>query len=106
MSDELRQAAERLRRIRNGEPGHVVYGPDDACWAQSEADDESEVISAYLFAQNMPPEDDEPIDEAFLRSIGWDYHSALMQWASSWIGNIRIVYWPRYKQSEWWDGIS
>ena len=60
------QAAERLRRLYGGESYYTIYGCHHTLGGEQH-EDERKVINAYL-AEHDPT----PIDEAWLRGIGFD----------------------------------
>lgn len=49
-----------------------------------------------------PTDDDVPVDEEWLRSVGFVKHEALWQWAAGTDGLLRVLYWPEYHHGEWW----
>jgi hypothetical protein len=61
----MSEAAERLRRVANGESHKDVYGRSGAGGAADEEHDRAEVAAAYLAAT-----DPTPVDEAWLESCG------------------------------------
>lgn len=80
MSDDTKAARERLRRIAKGESYASVYKTEFVLGGYEEAD-RQKIVDNDL-ASN-PPDDDEAIDEAFLRSVGaenddhphkWTFH--------------------------------
>ncbi len=71
MSDELRAAAERLRRYEAGERMADVYGTEIHAWDQMYRMDVHRVAQAYL--AEHPEDDDVEIDESWLTVVGkWD----------------------------------
>ncbi len=102
MSDELKAAAERLRKH------YACYSVCDSPYFLPEISminmplldcDEKDVSQAYL--AEHPADDGEPITKEWLLSIGSAYHSVLHQFAIGKYGQIRILFWPRANRCEW-----
>lgn len=68
MSDELKAAAERLRRLAANEPWANVYGSAVPPYYQHQSADEQRLIAAWLALH-----DETPIDEAWLKSVGFEW---------------------------------
>lgn len=67
MSDELRAAAERVRRLGAGENYSSVYGCEMTMGGHMQRD-ERKIVDAYLAL--FRADDEQPIDETWLRSVG------------------------------------
>jgi hypothetical protein len=68
VTDELRAAAERVRRAKAGEHPFAIYGEDDA---QTQGWHDRKVLAEAWLAAN-PADDGEPVTEDWLRDQGWD----------------------------------
>jgi hypothetical protein len=78
--EEINAAAERVRRVNNGERGKVVYGfaktagdpieHDDYDHIQSILNRDRKVLAEAYLAQHSP-ELELPVDDAWLRSVGF-----------------------------------
>lgn len=84
MKEDVKQAAERLRRIYAGEEYFDVYGVRPTGFGNQQRD-EAAVIAGFLAA--FPADEGEAIDEQWIKSLGWTNESSLKKdfprWRSS-----------------------
>ena len=80
MSDELRAAAERVRRVEAGEPADQAYRAHPRRQFQQFAD-RGLMASAWL--AEHPADDDEPISPEWLRSVGFTLTDAHVRYYSN-----------------------
>jgi len=80
MSDDIRAAAERLRRVKNGEPSKIVYGYGDGPLDDIDCDiiatqrqkDEKLLADAHLaYLELVPADDGEPVTIEWMVEQDW-----------------------------------
>lgn len=69
LTSEEKAALDRVRRAAAGESYSRIYG-SEFTFHSLLSQDERRLASAYL--RDHPPDDDTPLDEEFLRGLGWD----------------------------------